>query len=561
MTLRRKTVTIICLTLIGLLMLIYIYSQIILMGSFDRLEEQNTEKNIERAKDALSSDIERLESIVGDWAPWDEAYEFIIDGNEDFIRTNLNPSTLPNLKLNLILFYNISGNLVYGQNIDINTGKIYPIPQLFQKSLSPDNILINHTNVESSVKGIIMLDEGPMIVASKPIIMSNHEGPVRGAIIMGRFIDSDEIERLSKITHLSLNISRFDNPVNSEFQSAIKLLSKEKPFLIQQINNDIIAGYVLLNDIEENPAIMIRADLPRAIHMQGENTIRFLMIFIIGSGLFFGLVNLLLLERNVLYRLAFLSSNVSAIGATGDHSMRISISGKDELSKLADEINGMLEQLEIADKSKSKELLLKEIYHRVKNNLQIVISLLNLQSQKTKDKNVIDIFKDSQNRIKSMALIHEKLYKSKDFTGINMNEYIHDLTINLFHTYGINPDNIKLIIDIDNISLGLDIANPIGLIVTELVSNALKHAFPPGNKGELFISLHSDGKGTFILLVRDNGIGFPKDIDFMKTETLGMQLVTNLVGQINGIIELETSTGTEFKISFSEKKTGVPGNE
>lgn len=531
------------------------------MESFDRLEEQNTEKNVERAKDALFSDIERIDSIVGDWSPWDEGYEFIMDGNEDFIQTNLDPSTLPNLAVNLILFYNISGHLVYGQSIDINTFEMKTIPQTFQTDLSPNNILLNHKNVSSNISGIILLPEGPMLIASKPIITSSHEGPIRGTVIMGRFIDSDEIERLSRLTHLSVNISRFDDYRNPDFQLAIPQLSTERPVLIEPVSNEMMAGYVLLNDIEDKPAAIIRVDLPRAIHKQGESTIGYLMLFIIGSGLVFGIVILLLLEKNVLSRLAFLSSSVSSVGTTGDHSKRIFMAGNDELSNLASQINGMLEQLEIADNAKAKQLLLKEIYHRVKNNLQIVISLLNLQSQKTKDKKVIEIFKDSQNRIKSMALIHEKLYKSKDLAGINMKEYIHDLVNNLFRSYGVSTDTVKLKMDIDDIIMNLDMANPCGLIVTELVSNSLKHAFPARQKGELSIDLHLDNKGTFILIVRDNGIGFTKDIDFRKTETLGMQLVTSLVNQINGTIELDRSKGTDFKISFMEKRTEVSGND
>jgi two-component sensor histidine kinase len=213
----------------------------------------------------------------------------------------------------------------------------------------------------------------------------------------------------------------------------------------------------------------------------------------------------------------------------------------------------MLEKLETAEEENKKQLFLKEIYHRVKNNLQIIISLLNLQSYKTRDLNVIEILTDSQNRIRSMALIHDRLYKSKDLSGINSREYIQDLTTNLFHSYGVHSDRIKLKVDIDDIIMNLDTANPCGLIVTELVSNSLKHAFPEGNKGELTIKFKSDNYKNFTLIVKDNGIGFPKDIDFRKTNTLGLQLVTGLVGQLNGTIDLDRSSGTEFKITFKEK--------
>jgi two-component sensor histidine kinase len=220
-------------------------------------------------------------------------------------------------------------------------------------------------------------------------------------------------------------------------------------------------------------------------------------------------------------------------------------------------INGMLGELEKAEEENKKQLLLKEIYHRVKNNLQIIISLLNLQSQKTNDKKTIEIFKESQNRIKSMALIHERLYKSKNLAGINFKEYANDLVNNLFRSYGVQSGIINFKIDMDDVILNLDTANPCGLIITELVSNSLKHAFPAERKGEILIKFNSDNNENLTLIVRDNGIGFPTDIDFKKTNTLGMQLVTSLVGQLKGIIELDINNGTEFKITFKEKKSGA----
>ena len=531
-------------------MLLYIITNFILIGSYDTLEEQDTLMNTERARDALKNDINRLSIAVGDWAPWDDTYTFIQDGNKKYIESNFGTSTMTNLKVNFVLFYNNSGHLVYGAGFDLKNGENIPIPISFRSEMSTNNILLNHTSLESSISGIMMLPEGPILIASNPIITSDHNGPIRGTLIMGSFLD---IEKLSNITHLSLSFRQINSQNNIDYWSEIQMLSKEKPILVQPINNEIIAGYALLDDIEGNPAIVLKAEMPRGIHKQGENTMGYLVLSIIGAGLVFGVVTIFLLEKNMLSRLAFLSSNVSAIGASGNHSLRVSMPGKDELSNLANDINGMLEKLEKAEEENKKQLLLKEIYHRVKNNLQIIISLLNLQSQKTKDRNIIEILTDSQNRIRSMALIHERLYKSKDMSGLNIKEYIQDLANNLFHSYGVHSGRIKLKIDIDDIIINLDTATPCGLIVTELVSNSLKHAFPEEKKGELIIKLKSDNDKNIILIVKDNGIGFPKDLDFRKTNTLGMQLVTGLVGQLKGTIDLDQSSGTEFKIMFKEK--------
>ncbi|MBE0517381.1 MAG: response regulator [Methanophagales archaeon] len=202
---------------------------------------------------------------------------------------------------------------------------------------------------------------------------------------------------------------------------------------------------------------------------------------------------------------------------------------------------------------REKEILLREIHHRVKNNLQIISSLLYLQSKHIKDAVALDMFRDSQNRIKSMALIHDKLYQFKDLGKIDIAEYIRALATDLFHSYGVEPDGVKLKIDVHEVLLGVDTALPWGLIINELVSNSLKHAFPDGKEGTIRIELlRSVNEHTFILIVSDTGIGFPKDFDFRNTGTLGLQLVITLVEQLNGTIELDRSRGTEFKITFAE---------
>jgi PAS domain S-box-containing protein len=202
---------------------------------------------------------------------------------------------------------------------------------------------------------------------------------------------------------------------------------------------------------------------------------------------------------------------------------------------------------------REKEILLREIHHRVKNNLQIISTLLYLQSGYIKDKEAFEMFKESQNRLKSMALIHDKLYQFKDLGKIDIAEYIRELATDLFHSYGVKPDGVKLKIDVHEVLLGVDTAIPCGLIINELVSNSLKHAFLDGREGTIRIELlRSVNENTFILIVSDNGVGFPKDLDFRNTETLGLQLVITLVEQLKGTIELDRSRGTEFTITFAE---------
>ncbi|MCF2150501.1 PAS domain S-box protein [Desmonostoc muscorum LEGE 12446] len=198
-----------------------------------------------------------------------------------------------------------------------------------------------------------------------------------------------------------------------------------------------------------------------------------------------------------------------------------------------------------------KEVLLKEIYHRVKNNLQVISSLLNLQSAYIKDKDDLVIFQQSQQRIASIALIHEKLYQSQDLARINFGEYTRDLVASLFTTYEVNEDAITARINIDeDVSLGLDTAIPCSLIIHELVSNSLKYAFPQGRNGSIYIELYQSHDNNLILRVSDDGIGLPSNFDFKKIGSLGLQLVDALTSQLAGSIIIKGDSGVKCQLIF-----------
>ncbi|MFN6480122.1 sensor histidine kinase [Nostoc sp. DedQUE07] len=200
-----------------------------------------------------------------------------------------------------------------------------------------------------------------------------------------------------------------------------------------------------------------------------------------------------------------------------------------------------------------KEVLLKEIHHRVKNNLQIISSLLNLQAEYLKDNQALEVFKDSQNRIESMALIHEKLYQSQDLARINFADYIQDLVTNLFYSYNVNSSAITLKMNVEEVFLAIDAAIPCGLIINELISNSLKYAFPQTEGGEISIDFRFDGVNLYILAISDNGVGFAQNFDFHNTESLGLRLVKGLTHQLKGNIDFSSNNGVKYKIIFPTK--------
>jgi hypothetical protein len=199
-----------------------------------------------------------------------------------------------------------------------------------------------------------------------------------------------------------------------------------------------------------------------------------------------------------------------------------------------------------------KDMLLKEIHHRVKNNLMVISSLLNLQSRYIKDEASKSIFKDSQNRARSMALIHELLYQSSDLKRINFGIYINKLTNELFNVYITDPNKIKLNMDIGDIMLDINTAIPLGLIVNELVSNSMKHAFPNNKQGKIYIKFNLDN-GDYSMIISDNGVGFPMDYNIQDGDSLGLKIVNSLTEQIEGEIKIEISNGTKFIIKFKEE--------
>ena len=691
MKLREKTLILIGITVACSIIVMYMASNVILMGGFQTLEEQNTLQNIQLATNALSGEISDLNKTINDWAVWDDTYMFMQNRNSEYIHSNLLNSTFEGLKLNLILYIDNSGNIIYGKEFDLQTEEEDPISKSTKEYISKNSILLNS---QDGVEGVVMLPEGPMIIVSHPILTSNGNGPSKGTLIMGRYLNNVEIQHMSDEIQSSLTLVSYnDSNRIADFQNARQYMSQTSPFFVKPINNSYIAGYALINDVNGNPAFILKTEKSRGFYKEYQNTLSYFISVLLLMGCVLAITILIYLDRSILSRLSKFSRDITNIGKKGDLSARIPVAGEDELSSLALSINGMLSRIETSqdqlkkselefrslvelannsiiltdsngkiilwnrsaqrmfgysedeilgkpisilfpaeyhesyqkvmdnpynftnsqntgviyesygfkkDKSKfileishiswkindekfycaiirditdnkraenevkeslkEKEALLKEIHHRVKNNMQIISSLLSLQSRYIKDKESFGVFKESQNRVKSMAMIHERLYNSKGLSKIDFREYVENLVYDLFYSYGINQNFIKIEIDTDDISLNVDTAIPCGLILNELVTNSIKYAFPgeecKHKECKIYIKLHRNSE-NFLLIVGDNGTGLPEDVDLEHTETLGLRLVRSLVDQIDGTIELHRDGKTEFKIIFNqiEQKT------
>ena len=379
MKLKTKTLLTVALTLAGLISVLYTVSSTILLGSLAQAEKESSHQTVEGVLNIFTQNKENFSSRFDDWSAWDDAYSFINDGNKRFIESNLVPAQLASLKVNLVLFINNSGQQVFGTAFNIYDKKLQPVPLDLQSHLTPNSLLIKHENINSQLNGILIINQKPMLITSKPILTSEGLGPSRGTLIFGRYLDQKNIQKLSQISRLPLTIQNYnDQQMPSDFQTARSFLSRKNLIWVQPLNQEIMGGYALLKDIYGQPALMLRVDIPRTTYQQAKISQLYLIVSLLLVGIVFSGVTLLLLERLVLHRLIKLSQDVKDIGTTGDLSQRILVLGKDELSSLSESINWMLATLENllkdlrSEREKSERLLLNilpsPIAHRLKQD-------------------------------------------------------------------------------------------------------------------------------------------------------------------------------------------------
>jgi len=348
MDLRRKLLIVVGVTLICTLIAFYAIAQGILLGSFVSLEEKNTQQNMNRFMNLLTEDLTSLDTMVNAWAPRDDTYTFLKDGNLQYIDRNFGPETFTSGRINFMIFLNTSGGIFYAKAFNLTTNQEEPLPGNLEEMVTGNQLLRSFPQNNASMSGFLMLAEGPVMVASAPITTKDYSGVSRGTLIVGRYLDESEIQRIAQLTNQQVMIyPRSEAGSPADVRAAQVELDANSSIYIQPDSPTTIAGYAQLQDLYQTPILIIKTQLPREIYAQGQATLDYFTVSYIALVLIYAIVFLYLLDSTLLSPISRLSTDVKRIGMTRDLSARLKIGEEEnEVTNLQENINKTLAALE-----------------------------------------------------------------------------------------------------------------------------------------------------------------------------------------------------------------------
>jgi len=373
MSLRTKALIIIGVSLLCMVGLLYATSRFIFMRGLEEIEERDTSKHVEQALAALSYLISDLEADTADRASWDDTYAFIDDGNDEYIQSNLVDETFITLRLNLMLFVHSSGNIVFSKAFDLENEEETPIPQDLLAHLSEGSLLLSQADTHNFTSGFISLKRGPVLIASQPILTSEDEGPARGTLIFARYLDSETINELARVTLFPITVHSISEEAHPDFEEALASLLQDRPIFVKPLDKEYIGGYALIKDIYGEPGFVLRVEIPRDAYQLGQVVTSYYILSILGVGVLVGAITMFLIQKQVLSRFATLIRGIDHIATSGDTASRISLRGKDELNLVAGTINGMLAALHEAEgEIREREERYRDLFENATDLIQSV---------------------------------------------------------------------------------------------------------------------------------------------------------------------------------------------
>ncbi len=383
MTVRRKTFLIIAITCVGLVIVLYAASRSFLLGGFVKLEQASARENVQRVLNALDQDLGAVDRFTYDRAATDETYNFMGSPNKEFVQSLFgkdSAGTPATRRFNFVVLMDAAGHIVASRSRDVATNSLVNIPESLKIHLSLADPLFKFAASTNKVSGVLLLPEGPLLVISRPVVKTNGEGPIRGALLTARYLESGgDLRALEKTTNFSLSVLRVDaEQLPVDFEEARSHLSAAGATYVRPMNEQLLGGYTLLNDIYGKPALILRAEMPRVIYQQGRLSQLYFVGALLIAGIVFGGVVQLLLEKSVVSRLSSLNDSVRKIANSGDASARLDSEGRDEIANLGEAINRMLGSLQLSQKQKH---LMEERYQAFMNNIPAIALIKDSQSR------------------------------------------------------------------------------------------------------------------------------------------------------------------------------------
>jgi signal transduction histidine kinase len=589
MSLPVKTLIIIFSTLLGLFIVLYGFSRAIVLRSYEQLEAQNMQQNVESVLNAVTNDLQLLSGVNADWAYWSSTYDFMSTNDPAYIADNISDRTFTDLDIEAMAFISTEGQPVFIRYEDAETREEIPVPDDLSAYFTGDSPFINYASDDDSVSGIVLTDAGAMMLVSRAILTSDSEGPSRGTLIFGRLLTEDRIAALSESLNIQLTGYVIeDNNIPAAVAPAYTTLVSQPGIYTQPQNNFTVSGYGLIRDIHDQPAFILQADLPRSIYQQGETTLLYFSGALLIAGLVFGAATLILLRQFVLSRLAFLNTRLREITDSANLQERINMPGGDELSGLANTINGMISALEQAQNKMSqardqamealrlKDQILANVSYDLRTPLNVVLTRTEMVQRgiygpvTTEQNRMLETVTSSGRHL--LNFVNNLLEAGQlnagtlelnhtEFTPQELLEVVETAMLPLARSKGLNfttgvGENVPSVIRGDQERLEQ--------IALNLMDNAIKYT----DQGDVSIWIQRPDEDHWAIQVADTGMGIADDAkgqlfesfwqldpqsDGMKSNVgfgLGLSIVGRFARLMNGRVNIESivNSGSIFTV-------------
>lgn len=591
MNIQTKTITIIISCFVFLVVALSLTLINVTTRSYLELEQSTLVDHLQRTANVIKHEQDTLRQFTGDWAVWDDSYQFINSPTEEFINSNLPDSTFVDNNLAFIIYINRTGKIVYGRAFDIDNEEQVELPSSLIPLLHPDKHLLQVTESQHAIADIISITDGNFLISSYPILTSNLEGPSPGVLVMGRRFGNEFISDIANIIKLDINFTSLGQKLTREQLSATQQLSNKNPYFIKPLNEKNISGYSLINNSLKQPVLLLSLKEDRSIYQQGKNLTTYMIYSIAIIAGILTIVIIILMRSLILIRLLKLSERVNEIQNSQNLNIRIEDSSHDEIGKLSSNINNMLSEMQHVNQSLEKSKLsaeaannaktefLSRINHELRTPLNAIIGfsqVLEIDLEDTaSDKIKHDINKITSsgryllgliNRLLDLAAIEQRDQKL-DITTVNVGESIRNclsLLSPLADEKGISI--IDTTRQYENFIVNAD-HDALHQIIINLVNNAIKFNKDNGN---VSIEYNYTPDNQIAINITDTGFGIPADsyekifepFSRLKTEKniegngIGLALTKNLIELMGGKIQVtsEIDKGCKFCVTLPAQK-------